>query len=284
VTDKEFDQHHYVSFSYFLERACGIVLGDNKQYLVRSRLTPLIKQFSCATINVYIDSIIKGNRQHQAAAIEAMTTNETLWFRDDYPFKLLENPILSKFYSKAKPLRIWSAACSSGQEAYSIAMTILNFKKQQSNSFRAGIEIVGTDISEQMLQRCRSAEYDQLAISRGLPMQYKADFFEAADGGKLRLKSQVKALTHFKSINLLDSYSSLGKFEIIFCRNVLIYFSNDVKKQILQKIAACLQNDGILFLGASESISGLTEKFTMVRCNPGLYYLKKPHLSSQTLF
>jgi len=276
VTDKEFDQHHYVSFSYFLERACGIVLGDNKQYLVRSRLAPLIKQFSCASINAYIDSVIKGNQQHQAAAIEAMTTNETLWFRDDYPFKLLENPILSQFSSKNKPFRIWSAACSSGQEAYSIAMTILNFKKQHSNSFRAGIEIVGTDISEEMLQRCRTAEYDQLAISRGLPEQFKSDFFEPADNTKLRLKSHVKALANFKSINLLESYSSLGKFEIIFCRNVLIYFSPEVKKQILQKIAACLQDGGILFLGASESISGLTNKFDMLRCDPGLYYLKKP--------
>jgi chemotaxis protein methyltransferase CheR len=276
VTDKEFDQQHYVSFSYFLERACGIVLGENKQYLVRSRLSPLIKQFSCESINSYIDSVIKGNRQHQTAAIEAMTTNETLWFRDEYPFKLLENPILSQFSSKAKPFRVWSAACSSGQEAYSIAMTILNFKKQQSNSFRAGIEIVGTDISEEMLLRCRSAEYDQLSISRGLPERFKTDFFESADSDKLRLTSQVRALTKFKSINLLDSYSALGKFEIIFCRNVLIYFSNEVKKQILQKIAACLQDDGILFLGASESLSGLTDKYTMVRCNPGLYYLKKP--------
>jgi chemotaxis protein methyltransferase CheR len=276
VTDKEFDQQHYVSFSHFLEQACGIVLGDNKQYLVRSRVTPLIKQFSCESINAYIDLVVKGNRQHQAAAIEAMTTNETLWFRDEYPFKLLKNPILSQFSSRNKPLRIWSAACSSGQEAYSIAMTVLNFRKQQPNSFRGGVEIVGTDISEEMLQRCRSAEYDQLSISRGLPEQLKADFFEPADSGKLRLKSQVKDLAKFKAINLLDSYSSLGKFDIVFCRNVLIYFSPEVKKQILQKIAACLQDDGILFLGASESISGLTDKFNMVRCSPGLYYIKKP--------
>jgi chemotaxis protein methyltransferase CheR len=275
VTDIELDKQHYVSFSHFLERSCGIVLGDNKQYLVRSRLAPLVRQFDCATINAFINSVIQGNRQHQVASIEAMTTNETLWFRDEYPFKLLENPILSQFSAANKQLRIWSAACSSGQEAYSIAMTILNFKKLQPNGFRAGIEIVGTDISEEMLQKCRSAEYDQLAIARGLPSQFKADFFEPADNNKLKLKSQVKALTKFNSINLLDSYSSLGKFEIIFCRNVLIYFSNEVKKQILQKIAACLQDDGILFLGASESLSGLTDKFTMVRCTPGLYYVKK---------
>ncbi len=276
MTEKEFDQQQYVSFSYFLEQACGIVLGDNKQYLVRSRLAPLIKQFSFTSIGFFIDSIIKGNRQHQSAAIEAMTTNETLWFRDDYPFKLLQNPILSQYSNKSKSLRIWSAASSSGQEAYSIAMTILNFKKSQSSSFRAGIEIIGTDISQEMLQRSRAAEYDQLSISRGLPEQFKSDFFEPADKGMLRLKSQVRALTEFKPINLLESYSSLGKFDIVFCRNVLIYFSPAVKKQILQKIAACLQDNGILFLGASESISGLTNNFDMIKCNPGLYYLKKP--------
>lgn len=276
MTEKEFDQHHYISFSHFLEKACGIVLGNNKQYLVRSRLTPVIKLFGCMSINVFIDSVIQGNQQHRVAAVEAMTTNETLWFRDNYPFKLLENPILNQFSNKKTALRIWSAACSSGQEAYSVAMTTLNFKKQQPNKFSAGVEIIGTDISQEMLQRCRAAEYDQLAISRGLPNQFKSDFFDTVDNGNLRLKSQVKALAKFRSINLLDSYSSLGKFDIIFCRNVLIYFSHEVKMQILQKIAACLQDDGILFLGASESISGLTDKFVMVRCNPGLYYIKKP--------
>lgn len=276
MTDINFDQRHYADFSYFLEQACGIVLGSNKQYLVRSRLTPLVKQFNCVSINAYIESVTNGNRQHQKAAIEAMTTNETLWFRDDYPFKLLESTLLPQFSSNNKSFRIWSAACSSGQEAYSIAMTILNFKKQQSSSFRSGIEIVGTDISEEMLQRCRAAEYDQLAISRGLPESLKSEFFESTNNDMLRLKSQVRAMTTFKSINLLDSYSSLGKFDIVFCRNVLIYFSPEVKKQILQKIAASLQDGGILFLGASESLSGLTDKFTMVRCSPGLYYLKKP--------
>ncbi|MEP1447139.1 MAG: protein-glutamate O-methyltransferase CheR [Paraglaciecola sp.] len=276
MSDIEFDQQHYISFRDFLERACGIVLGENKQYLVRSRLTPLVKQFSCSTINALIDSVLKGNRQLQTAAIEAMTTNETLWFRDEYPFKLLENPLLSLFSAQNRRLRVWSAACSSGQEAYSIAMTILNFKKNHTNSFRAGIDIIGTDISDEMLQRCRTAEYDPLAISRGLPAKFKTDFFDPADNNKLKLKRSITDLTQFKSFNLLDSYTSLGKFDIIFCRNVLIYFSADVKKQILQKIAACLQDDGILFLGASESLSGLTDKFNMVRCSPGLYYVKKP--------
>jgi chemotaxis protein methyltransferase CheR len=276
VSQHDIDPDRYNSFCHFLELACGIVLGSNKQYLVRSRLSPLVKQFNNTSIDQYIESVINGSRQHQAAAIEAMTTNETLWFRDNYPFKLLETTLLKPLSTRTNPVRVWSAACSSGQEAYSIAMTFLEYKKQHSNTFRSGVEIIGTDISEEMLQKCRAAEYDQLAISRGLPEQFKAGYFEPATEGKLKLVSQVTKLATFQSINLLESYSSLGKFDVVFCRNVLIYFSVEVKKKILQKIAACLQDDGILFLGASESISDLTDQFVMVRCNPGLYYRKKP--------
>jgi chemotaxis protein methyltransferase CheR len=276
VTDQLLDDHHYILFSRFLEQACGIVLGENKQYLVRSRLSPIVKQMGLTSLNELIQLVLKGDRKNQALTVEAMTTNETLWFRDDYPFKLLKNNILSQFSNKTTPLRIWSAACSSGQEAYSIAMTILNFKKTASTTFRGGIQIVGTDISDEMLQRSKDGEYDHLAISRGLPETDKTEYFQATNNGRLQIKPAVKALTSFRSINLLDSYSALGKFDIIFCRNVLIYFSADIKKQILQKIAACLQDDGILFLGASESISDLSAAFKMIRCHPGLYYLKKP--------
>lgn len=276
MTDTVIDEQRYLSFVVFLERACGIALGDNKLYLVRSRLSPLARRYNCESINGFIDTVLSGNRKYQAEAIEAMTTNETLWFRDQYPFKLLEDPILSQFANKPRRLRIWSAACSSGQEAYSIAMTILNYKKHHQNSFRTGIEIIGTDISDEMVKRCKDAEYDQLDLSRGLPEQFRTEFFEASSNNKLKLKSEVRSLASFKPINLLESYSSLGQFDIVFCRNVLIYFSAEVKKQILQKIAACLQDGGILFLGASESVTELTDSFTPVRCNPGLYYLKKP--------
>lgn len=275
MTDIEIDQQHYEAFRHFLERRCGIVLGDSKQYLVRSRLSPVVKRLGYESINAYIDAVVGGNRELQVESVEAMTTNETLWFRDDYPFKLLEDELLSRFANKTSSFRIWSAACSSGQEAYSIAMTILSFQKKNSGSFRAGIDILGTDISEEMLQKCRAAEYDSLAISRGLPQQCKSEFFEPTANDKLRLVSKVRTLAKFKPLNLLESYNSVGRFDVIFCRNVLIYFSPEVKKQILQKIAACLQDDGILFLGASESISDLTDQFTMVRCSPGLYYTKK---------
>lgn len=275
MSENQFSEQNYRLFSQFLESASGIVLGDNKQYLVKSRLSAHIKSQGVLTLDQLIEKIvIKQDRQAQLVAIEAMTTNETLWFRDSYPFSLLDNTILPKFQHRSTPLKIWSAACSSGQEAYSIAMTVANYQKKNSNGLRAGAQILGTDISEEMLQKCRLAEYDQLALARGLPEAFKNEYFEAAEQNRFRVKGQLKSMASFRQFNLLDNYSSLGRFDIIFCRNVLIYFSPEVKKQILQKIAACLQEDGILFVGASESISDLIEYFSMVRCSPGLYYIK----------
>tara|TARA_R110000868_G_scaffold258918_4_gene516593 strand:+ start:988 stop:1824 length:837 start_codon:yes stop_codon:yes gene_type:complete len=277
VSESQFSEQNYRLFSQFLETESGIVLGESKQYLVKSRLTSHVKIQGVSNLDQLIEKIVvKRDRQAQLAAIEAMTTNETLWFRDTYPFSLLESTILPKYENKSSPLKVWSAACSSGQEAYSIAMTILNYQKKRSGNLRAGAQILGTDISQEMLQKCRDAEYDQLAMSRGLPEVFKQEFFETGSAGKLKVKAQLKAMASFRQLNLLDNFSSVGRFDIIFCRNVLIYFSPELKKQILQKIAACLQDDGILFVGASESISDLVEQFSMVRCNPGLYYIKKP--------
>ena len=277
MSESQFSEHNYRLFSQFLETASGIVLGDNKQYLVKSRLTSHVKIQGVSNLDQLIEKIVvKRDRQAQLAAIEAMTTNETLWFRDSYPFSLLENSILPKYDNRTTPIKVWSAACSSGQEAYSIAMTVLNYQKKRSGSLRAGVQILGTDISEEMLQKCRDAEYDQLSMSRGLPDMFKQEYFETGSTGKLKVKAQLKAMASFRQLNLLDNFSALGRFDIIFCRNVLIYFSPELKKQILQKIAACLQDDGILFVGASESISDLVDQFSMVRCNPGLYYCKKP--------
>ena len=276
MPDKEIGIQDYAMFRDYLERQCGIVLGDNKQYLVRSRLSPLLRRFNIANLSLLITNVVNGrDRTLREAVIDAMTTNETLWFRDTYPFELLKNELLQKFKGRPGPLRIWSAACSSGQEPYSIAMTILEFLQRNPGAFPGGVQIVGTDISSDMLNRCKAAEYDNLSLSRGLSDERKRLFFEPTANGTMRLRSQVTNMVSFRPINLLDSYSSLGKFDIVFCRNVLIYFSAQLKTQILQQIAAGLNKEGILFLGASESMSGLSDAFSMVRCNPGLYYLKK---------
>ena len=267
----------YKQFSDFLEVQCGIVLGENKQYLVKSRLIPLMPQFSIQKLSDLIhQSMSYKNRELRTMVIDAMTTNETLWFRDRYPFELLTQKIFPEILDKKKNIKIWSAASSSGQEAYSIAMTAIEHQKQKA-LLGMNVQIMGTDISNTMLEQCKAGIYDTLALSRGLSDERKRQFFDRVnDGtGKMQIKPDVKKMTNFRSYNLLDSYSLLGKFDVIFCRNVLIYFSGDVKAKILKQFAGALTPGGYLILGASESISGLTDKFDMIRCNPGIIYKLK---------
>lgn len=267
----------YKQFAHFLEQQCGIVLGDNKQYLVKSRLIPLMNQFSIGKLSELIQqSMSPRNRILRTAVIDAMTTNETLWFRDSYPFQLLMDKLFPELLARKRNLKIWSAASSSGQEAYSIAMTAIEYQKQKA-MLGVDVQITGTDISNTMLAQCQSGVYDSLALGRGLSEQRKQQFFDAVDksSGKMQIKAEVKKMTSFKNYNLLDSYVGLGKFDVIFCRNVLIYFSSEVKSRILNQFAGALNPGGYLILGASESLTGLTDKFEMVRCNPGIIYKLK---------
>lgn len=276
MPNKQLSDDDYTLFREFLERQCGIVLGENKQYLVRSRLSPLMRKYDYLKLSDVVEHVVSGrNRSLRDEAIDAMTTNETLWFRDRYPFELLTNELLPKLEGQRSPVRIWCAACSSGQEPYSIAMTVHEYLKKKPGSLPGGVQITGTDLSTEMLQRCKEANYDSLSLSRGLSEDRKRIFFNNIGDGLLQVNKEVRDLVSFRPLNLLDSYGALGRFDIVFCRNVLIYFSTDVKSSILQKIAACMNNNGILFLGASESMSGLSDAYDMVRCNPGLYYTKK---------
>ena len=274
MVNKTLSEDDYTLFSEFLERRCGIVLGPNKQYLVRSRLAPLMRKYEEPSLSQVVNDVINGrNRGLRDDAIDAMTTNETLWFRDKYPFELLNKQLFPKLGKSRQPVKVWCAAASSGQEPFSIAMVAQEYKTQ--NSGFPGIQITGTDLSTEMLDKCREASYDNLSLSRGLSEERKRQFFESQRDGSQKVKSEITKMVNFKQLNLLDSVSSLGKFDIVFCRNVLIYFAPEVKSAILQKIASVLNKDGILFLGASESMAGLSDDFDMVRCNPGLYYTRR---------
>ncbi|MGI2259511.1 CheR family methyltransferase [Shewanella sp. GXUN23E] len=276
MPNKTLADTEYVQFRQFLEQHSGIVLGDNKQYLVRSRLAPLMSKYSLPTLSELVQKSMKpAERQLRSEVIDAMTTNETLWFRDRYPFELLANELLGEFASLGRAVKIWSAACSSGQEPYSIAMTVLESQQKRPGTVPNGVQILATDLSPSMLDRCRNAEYDSLALARGLSEERKRQFFEPCRDTSMRLKEQVRNMVNFRPHNLLESYASLGKFDIIFCRNVLIYFSPEAKANILRQFAAALNPGGILFLGASESAAGMTDQFDMVRCNPGIYYRKR---------
>ncbi|WP_305370232.1 CheR family methyltransferase [Photobacterium leiognathi] len=270
VNDQE-----YREFCRFLETQCGIVLGDSKQYLVRSRLSPLVNRFSLSSLSELLQNVIAGrNRELRIAAVDAMTTNETLWFRDGYPFTVLAEKILPELAAKKRPIKIWSAASSSGQEPYSMAMTVLETQAKRPG-FLPSIQITATDISQTMLETCRAGVYDNLALSRGLSPERRRMFFEDNGDGKMKVNAKVKQMVNFRPQNLKDSYALLGKFDVIFCRNVLIYFSPEMKAKVLNQLAASLNPGGYLFLGASESLTGLTEQFEMIRCNPGIIYKLK---------
>jgi chemotaxis protein methyltransferase CheR len=276
VPNKDLHDKEYVLFRDFLEQQCGIVLGDNKQYLVKSRLAPLMQRFGLATLSELVNKTLSPfERQLRSAVIDAMTTNETLWFRDTYPYELLKKQIFPELEKTCRTVKIWSAASSSGQEPYSIAMTALEYQQSRPGAFSLGVHIMGTDISNTMLEHCQRAEYDGLALSRGLSPERRSKFFEDSGKGMMRVKDNVRKNVSFRHLNLLDSYTLLGKFDIIFCRNVLIYFSADVKAKIIRQFAQSLNPRGYLFLGASESLSSINADFEMIRCNPGIIYRKK---------
>ncbi|UTT85291.1 protein-glutamate O-methyltransferase [Vibrio pelagius] len=270
ISDQE-----YRDFSRFLESQCGIVLGDSKQYLVRSRLSPLVTKFKLASLSDLLRDVVTGrNRELRVAAVDAMTTNETLWFRDTYPFAVLADKLLPEIAANKRPIKIWSAASSSGQEPYSMAMTVLETQARKPGML-PNVSITATDISASMLDMCRAGVYDNLALGRGLSPERRRTFFEDAGDGRMKIKDNVKRMVNFRPQNLMDSYALLGKFDIIFCRNVLIYFSPDMKSKVLNQMANSLNPGGYLLLGASESLTGLTDRFEMVRCNPGIIYKLK---------
>jgi chemotaxis protein methyltransferase CheR len=228
-----------------------------------------------ASLSDLLRDVVTGrNRELRVAAVDAMTTNETLWFRDTYPFEVLANKLLPEVAANKRPIKIWSAASSSGQEPYSMAMTIIE-TQQRKPGMLPSVAITATDISASMLDMCRAGVYDNLALGRGLSPERRRTFFEDAGDGRMKVKDNVKRLVNFRPQNLMDSYALLGKFDIIFCRNVLIYFSPDMKSQVLNQMANSLNPGGYLLLGASESLTGLTDRFEMVRCNPGIIYKLK---------
>jgi chemotaxis protein methyltransferase CheR len=203
--------------------------------------------------------------------IDAMTTNETFWFRDNAPFDALRDVLLPRFVleEKRQPLRIWSAACSSGQEPYSISMVIEEFKSRHPGVLMRDPEIVATDISTSVLASARQAEYDSLSVSRGLSEVRRKQFFEEMPMSRYRLKRAITERVSFRQLNLKDPYSSLGRFDVVFCRNVLIYFAAELKMDILQRIHIVMTPGASLILGASESLpAALTDLYSLERISP----------------
>lgn len=271
------DQQEFDQFRQFLEDACGISLGDNKQYLVTNRIRRILEENNIASFGELVKALKQGfNRKLKDQVIDSMTTNETFWFRDNYPYDHLKNTLLPQLMAPSNrmfgPVRIWSAACSSGQEPYSISMMVEEFKRQAMGNLPRPVQIVATDLSSTVLDQAKRGEYDKLSVLRGLSADRLERYFDNPNPTLWRVKGFVKERIDFRSLNLMDSYAALGKFDIVFCRNVLIYFNAELKRQILQKIHAALKPQGLLFLGSSEGLAGAADLFEMVRCEPGILY------------
>lgn len=273
----------YHRFADFLNEASGIVLGDNKEYLVRCRLSKIIESegFSDLEALVYKLEQPSTSRVLKEKVVDAMTTNETFWFRDVHPFDALRRHILPSVKENLKigePVQIWSAACSSGQEPYTISMTSQEFIDANPRHLPAGVQVVATDISPSMLQQARQACYDELSLSRGLSLQRREKYFEPVPNeSKMKLKDSIARRVHFKPLNLLDNFTFPQKFHCIFCRNVLIYFSPEIKKEILSKLYQCLTPNGYLILGGTESIGHQNYDFEMIKVSGAIVYKKKAH-------
>lgn len=267
----------YDAFRNYLQTACGILLGDNKHYLVTSRLKRVKEEFGFGSLSDMMKKLITDqDRRLRERVIDAMTTNETMWFRDTYPFVILKKEIFPLLATNNR-IRIWSAASSTGQEAFSISMTASEYQQENPGRLKAEVEIIGTDISSTVVNQAKQAVFDELSVIRGLSPQRRDRFFKKLDHN-WKVNDEIVRRTRFSELNLLNNFSSLGKFDIIFCRNVLIYFSSELKTNILERMAQCLNPRGFLILGGSESPTGYTRLFEMVRYADGVVYrLKDPN-------
>jgi chemotaxis protein methyltransferase CheR len=248
----------------------GLDLSADKQYLIESRLLPLSRKCGVAGISELVQKMKGGSSSIVAQVVEAMTTNETFFFRDKVPFEHFRDAIMPeviKARAARKSIRIWCAAGSTGQEPYSLAMTL-----KEMGAALAGwrVEIIATDLSTEVLEKSKSGVYSQFEVQRGLPIQLLVKYFKQ-NGELWQISPELRAMVQHRQLNLLHDFSQLGTFDIIFCRNVLIYFDQDTKINIFGRLAKSMEQDGFLVLGAAETVVGLTDAFKPFPDKRGLY-------------
>ncbi len=254
-----------------LKQNSGLIVSKDKVYLLENRLAPIARLHGFSGLTTLIEAL----RAKPAATliedvVEAMTTNESFFFRDGKPFDLFRDKVLPDLIAKragAKTLRIWCAAASTGQEPYSLAM-ILKEKAVQLAGWK--IQIVGTDISRKALDRAKSGLYSQFEVQRGLPVQMLVKYFEK-QGDVWQVKPEVRAMVEYRNFNLLHDLKTLGQFDVVFCRNVLIYFDLATKERVLEGISKVMTMDGSLFLGGAETVFGVSNLFKPADGTHGLY-------------
>jgi chemotaxis protein methyltransferase CheR len=266
MTDVEFD-----FLRTYLKARSGLALSGEKRYLVESRLGPVCRRFNLATLHDLVNAL-KGGREAamEKAVVEAMTTNETFFFRDRAPFDLFRDVLLPEAMARRaaqRRLRIWCAAASTGQEPYSLAMML-----HEAAPRLAGwtVDLVATDLSTEVLERARAGLYSHFEVQRGLPVQLLIKHFEQV-GEQWRIAANLRQMVDFRPLNLLQPFDQLGTFDIVYCRNVLIYFDAATKGDVLARISASLAPDGAVLLGAAETVIGLTDRLAPNSQHRGLY-------------
>jgi chemotaxis protein methyltransferase CheR len=254
-----------------LKERSGLVLSAEKQYLVESRLLPVVRRAGLAGLGELVVALKTG--RHDAlmtAVVEAMTTNESFFFRDKVPFdhfRSIVMPALIAARQSVRTIRIWCAAASTGQEPYSLAMCIKQMEREIAG-WR--FEILATDLSNEVLEKARQGLYSQFEVQRGLPIQLLVRHFTQI-GEMWQIAPELRAMVKYRQFNLLTDFSQFGRFDLIFCRNVLIYFNQETKIDVLNRLAQVTAGDGFLVLGAAESVVGLTTSFKVVGDKHGLY-------------
>jgi chemotaxis protein methyltransferase CheR len=260
----------YVYLRKLLRDHSGLDLSADKQYLIESRLLPLARKAGLPGISELVQKMKGGSTSIVSQVVEAMTTNETFFFRDKVPFDHFRESIMPEILqarASRKSIRIWCAAGSTGQEPYSLAMCL---KEMSAATAGWRIEILATDLSQEVLEKSKAGIYSQFEVQRGLPIQLLVKYFKQT-GEVWQINSDIRAMVQHRQLNLLHDFSQLGVFDIIFCRNVLIYFDQDTKINIFNRLAKTIEPDGFLVLGAAETVVGLTDAFKPYPERRGLY-------------
>jgi chemotaxis protein methyltransferase CheR len=263
----------YSAFTSYLKNSSGILLGASKQYLVKNRLSTVLRDSEYNSLADLIVALERGaaSSKLKSTVLDVMTTNETFWFRDKGHFEILKKKIFAK---KGRSIKVWSAACSSGQEPYSISLYFDEYLREQSPAGHQSLQILATDISEKIVAEAKSAIYSNLSLSRGVSEDFKVRHFKQCRDD-WTLNSTVKSRVRFQIFNLLDRFDSLGRFDVIFIRNVLIYFPDETKRNILERMAKVLNPGGVLFLSSTESLPVGFDLLEPVREVGGRYYQLK---------
>lgn len=266
----------YAYLQQYIRTESGIVVEDDKQYLLETRLTPVLKEHNLKDLDALVASLSsRSGSSLGRRVIDAMTTNETLFFRDSSLFEALRTQVLPQMLERTRgrrPARIWSAAASSGQEAYSISMLLL-----EAGAGRGDVEVIGTDLSSQVLERARQGSYGQFEVSRGLPANYLLKYFDRS-GLHWKVKDGVKKLVRFDQLDLRKDVRFLGDFDLILCRNVLIYFDAATKEKILESMRLRLSSGGLLTLGCAETIINIHSGFRRKSIAQANFYCRSEEL------